>query len=168
MTGITLSFSGTDLLTESAFLRLEAAVGSMDDVMNDIGRVLVRSARDRILVSNQAPDGTPWKQSKRAIQKGGKTLLDKRRLHASITQEAHSDSVDWGSNMVYSAVHQLGAAAGAFGIWEGVLKGGGKRTLSLPFGDIPARPYLGVSNEDRETISELVVSYFDDAVGGGS
>lgn len=117
-------------------------------------------------MTNVSPDGTPWVPSKRATHVGGKTLHDSGRLLRSLTFEETSDSVEYGSNVVYSAIHQLGQAVGASGIWEGIGKNGKKRTLSIPFGDIPARPYLGVSSEDREVISELTESYFDGVIGG--
>jgi phage gpG-like protein len=166
MAGITLSLTHDELLSESAILRMEAATGDMTDLMSSLGEALVRSAHERIAQTNVGPDGKPWAQSKRAIQAGGKTLHKSGTLRSSISYLGGPDSVEVGSSVVYSAVHQLGAAVGAFGVLEGIGKGGKKRTLSIPFGDIPARPYLGVSSEDREVISELAESYFDGVIGG--
>lgn len=166
MTGITLSLTHDELLSESAFLRMEAATTDMTDLMDGIGRALVNSSMDRMRITNLAPDGKPWEPSRRVRESGGRTLNDSGVLRSSISSLAGPDSVEYGSSVVYSAVHQLGQAVGASGIWEGIGKNGKKRTLSIPFGDIPARPYLGVSSEDREVISELTESYFDGVIGG--
>ena len=160
MAGITIELSGEELVGESAFLQLEAAVADMSELMEDFGTHLARASKNRIRNTNLSPEGTPWPTSRRVERKGGKTLFDTHRLHNSITYEAGSDFVEVGSDVIYSAVHQLGAAAGAFGYWEGI-----GRRVPLPFGDIPARPYLGVSDDDRLVLGELATAYFDGLLG---
>lgn len=160
MAGITIELSGEELVGESAFLQLEAAVADMSELMGDFGRVLVEGTRKRIRETDLSPDGSYWRPSKRALATGGKTLNESGRLRRSITYEAGSDFVEVGSDVIYSAVHQLGAAAGAFGYWEGI-----GRRVPLPFGDIPARPYLGVSDDDRLILGELATAYFDGLLG---
>jgi len=56
--------------------------------------------------------------------------------------------------MVYAAVHQFGAAQGAFGNTS--------RGSPIPWGDIPARPYLGLSDDDRQEIETFVADRLGD------
>ena len=60
--------------------------------------------------------------------------------------------------MIYAAVMQLGAAQGEFGARIGKDKNG-------PWGDIPARPFLGVGPTDRENILETITEYLATAAG---
>lgn len=63
----------------------------------------------RLRFKNQAgPDGTPWKVSKRVRKQGGQTLVLKARLLRSITHNATNSGTEWGSNVVYARIHQLG------------------------------------------------------------
>ena len=142
-----------------------AAADDSTSLMEDIGTHLTRSAMTRIDRTNVGPDGVQWTMSRRVQNKGGKTLLDSHRLRNSIHFEAGPDFVEVGSDVIYSAVHQLGAAVGAFGRWQHFGPNGEDRSRPLPFGSIPARPYLGVSNEDRSVIADLVNIYFDNLAG---
>ena len=56
-----------------------------------------------------------------------------------------------GSGRVYAGTHQFGAKRGAFGR---TAKGG-----PIPWGDIPARPFLGLSDADANEITALVAGY---------
>ena len=60
---------------------------------------------------------------------------------------AKADSVTWGTNRKQAAVMQFGAQKGAFGLSD--------NGSSIPWGDIPARPFIGVGQEDIDTIVEL-------------
>lgn len=53
--------------------------------------------------------------------------------------------------MVYAAVMQGGAAQGAFGRTS---RGG-----PIPWGNIPARPFLGLSDSDRAGVLEIIAEY---------
>lgn len=60
-----------------------------------------------------------------------------------------------GSGQEYAAVHQFGAKAGS--LWQGRDKRG--RRAKSPWGDIPARPYLGLSKQDEQSILDIVQDY---------
>ena len=53
-----------------------------------------------------------------------------------------------GTNKVYAATHQFGAERGEFGA--------DRRGRPIPWGDIPARPFLGVGDEQRGIILEAL------------
>jgi phage gpG-like protein len=144
---------------DQALAGLDARAGDLSPLMDDIGAYLEQMARDRIEATNVGPDGTPWPVSLRAELDGGKTLFETGRLAASLTHLAGRDFSQIGSNVIYAGVHQEGA------IITG--KGGGALVFKLPDGqlievasvEIPARPYLGVSDDDETEILALTADY---------
>ena len=65
-------------------------------------------------------------------------------------------SVEIGSNMPYSAVMQFGAKRGAFGQ--------SSNGSPIPWGDIPARPFLGISSQDELNIREAIAGWLEAAL----
>lgn len=107
-----------------------------------VGAAMVSSTEERF--SNQrAPDGSPWLPSKRAIEQSGKTLRDTGRLIASLTYVQVPNGVRWGTNVKYAAMMNFG---------------GRKSTYSNLWGDIPARPFMGVNDADAETIENIIAN----------
>lgn len=96
-------------------------------------------------------------------------------LFGSISYRPFKDRVELSANKAYAALHQFGARKGQFGtvtaqIREHVrlLKSGKEvrvrahtRTMTLPWGNIPARPYMMVQDEDwdeiRDSIADLLL-----------
>lgn len=105
------------------------------------------------------PDGARWKPSARARATGGQTLVMKGQhggLLGSLTYRADNASAEWGTNKIYAAIHQEG----------GVIVPRTRKNLrfAVPGGfvstkrvNIPARPYLGVNDEDGREIQDVVV-----------
>jgi len=77
-----------------------------------------------------------------------------RALSTQIHYRAGQASVEVGSSMEYSAVQQFGAQKGAFGST--------KRGAPIPWGDIPARPFLGLSGSDKAAILDIISGYLKD------
>ncbi len=120
----------------------------------EIGEELVASTQLRFR-EETAPDSTKWPQSIRAREEGGQTLSDTRRLRNSITAAARPDRVEVGTNDKRAAVHQFGAVirpkrakALRFRV--------GKRWATKQEVSIPARPFLGVSDDDEQAIKEII------------
>lgn len=106
-----------------------------------LGGELDNQTRRRISSEKTDPDGEPWIEWSEAYaavrpQKGGLLDLD-GGLVDSIAYETSSDAITVGSNLVYALVHQEG--------WE-------KK-------NIPARPYLGVSDENLADLGQLVIDF---------
>lgn len=167
MTGVQLTASLADFGLPEGFDRAATAAGDMTDLMDSIGSVLINGARERIGVTNVSPDGVTWPKSLRAKEFGGPTLHDSGRLMASITSEAARDHVTVGSNMIYAGVHQGGATITA--------KNGKGLSFTLANGEqvlvgsvtIPARPYLGISEDERAQIEDVAIVHFNSLLGGG-
>ncbi len=106
----------------------------------------------------------PWKPVK---NRDGQPLRDTGRLMNSITRKATGSEVRVGTNVVYAAVHHFGAKRGSFGTKEVTVKPhtrlinqvfgrpltkarkvnvrAHQRSMPMPWGDIPARPFMLVT-----------------------
>ncbi|WP_066667353.1 MULTISPECIES: phage virion morphogenesis protein [unclassified Sphingomonas] len=137
--------------------------GDLTPLMQRIGVHLETTTIERFDLE-RAPDGARWLPSLRAKQTGGKTLTDTARLKQSIRFIASADRVEIGSNVRYARVHQEGATIRAKG---------GRLRFRLPGGlgfrspeqvVIPARPFLGLSAENREEIPALADDFVAEAL----
>ncbi|MBB96928.1 MAG: phage morphogenesis protein [Rhodobacteraceae bacterium] len=159
---VTLKVRFDDAAPQAALARAAFGARDLSQLMDLIGTVLVNGAVERIGQTNVAPDGTPWPKSLRAQLDDGITLHDSGQLMRSITHEAASDQVEVGSNMIYAGIHQTGGTIKA--------KNGKALAFTLANGEsaivgsvkIPARPYLGISDEERMQAEEVSVQYFAD------
>lgn len=132
-----------------------ALLAKLDDLspfFASVGEVLVGSTIDRF-ASETDPDGAKWAAHAPAtianrLKRHGNAPLTILRLSGhlagSINYQASATRVEVGNNVVYGAIHQFGGQAGR----------GHKVT-------IPARPYLGLSDDDREQIEETMDDYLD-------
>jgi len=117
--------------------RMAAALERPERMFDEIGALVAASVVDRF-ERGRGPDGRRWTPSRRAVEQGGRTLVDRARLRDSVTHVARRDGVDIGTNVVYAAVHQFGSG-----------------DLARPKG-IPARPFLGLDDEDERGILEIL------------
>lgn len=131
-----------------------------------LSEVVVESTDERFRLSKD-PTGRRWPTSERAAREGGKTLIRTSFLRSSIHGEA--DDTGWavGTNVKYAATHQFGA--------DRTIRPKRAKALRFKIGDqwimrkqvrvkIPARPFLGLSDEDWEEIRQTV----EDFIGGDS
>lgn len=104
----------------------------------------------------RGPDGKRWKTSIRAAETGGKTLIDSSQLRNSIKTTADASGFAVGTNVKHAATHQFGDKGRTIRA---------KRAKNLRFQvggqwiskkkvkvNIPARPFLGLSDEDMQEI----------------
>lgn len=152
--------------------RLESRMTDLTPAMRAIGEI-VRESVMRNFAQSRSPEGIPWKRSLRAKLRGGMTLIDTATLKNSIHVRADKTRVRVGSPVRYAAVHQFGARAGSFGVVAATVKAHVRRGRSgkshnvrahtrrqkVPWGDIPARPFLGVRREDWGEIRETILDY---------
>ncbi len=164
MAGIQFTVTLEDQAINRALVGLAAASLDMTEPMDAIGRVLVNGAVERIGTTNVTPQGEAWEPSQRAKEKGGKTLHDSGALMRSINAWAAPDHVVVGTNVLYAAVHQFGATTGSLGAWVGTDKNGRDMTVLSPWGDILARPYLGISDDEETSIIELLRDHYGDII----
>ena len=162
---------------------LHALVGRAQDmrpVLLEIGEDMAESTKQRFS-STSAPDGTAWapnsaltlaryssnfaRKKDGSLTKSSATKLagkkpgtgETRMLATTINYQVQgTDSVGIGSPMVYAGTFNFGAQSGEFGFGMHSSRVG---SFPIPWGDIPARPFLGASDEDQTNIVRLVRSY---------
>ena len=157
---INIELDDTDI--RHTFNRLLQAGADMQPLMRNIGETLLNSTRERFK-DEESPDGATWEPLSAITKKIKKKNQDKvltqdGHLAGQLTYRANPKYVEIGSTRIYASVHQFGAtikpkngAALVFGP-----EGGKIYARSVT---IPARPYLGVSSEDRTTIVDAVNDY---------
>jgi phage virion morphogenesis protein len=133
---------------------LALQLGDMTQVMQDIGELLLNSTKERFQ-QGVAPDGSTW--AAKSVHTAGR---DRRPLFgpsgilsSQIFYEAAPDHVEIGSNRVYAAMMQFG---------------GTKAQFPHLWGNIPARPFLGISETDREGIFATVEDWLQSVAQGGA
>lgn len=154
----------------AALKTLKDRAENLKPLFDDIGEHLAETTKMRFATST-APDGTRWapntpatylgylsafktsfSKSGRISAKGQARASNKRPLIGetgllayTISYDAGSNSVDIFSPLIYSAVQQFGNP--------------NNRYFGGALAPIPARPYLGLSDDDRGAIIEKVAGY---------
>ena len=118
----------------------------------EIGEELVDSTKKRF-ETQAGPDGTPWARNKPSTIKrkgrdqpltGGGTLMD--QINYQLTG---NDTLEVGSPTIYAAMQQFGGTKAQFpNLW----------------GDIPARQFIGVSDEDEDKIVDIFSLYLKNEI----
>ena len=159
MTGVAVEFEVEGLVDVG---RVLGRLSQLDLVeLQDVaGGLLVSSAQRRIQEEKTSPEGVAWPAWSPAYAAtripGVHSLLvgghrpagegvrsEGGHLQGSIEHHFAGDVVLIGSNLPYAAVHQFGSDDG---------------------GNIPARPYLGISADDRAAIEAMALDLFGEAV----
>ncbi|KAA5603221.1 phage virion morphogenesis protein [Roseospira marina] len=161
MAGISITVSGDEFVGRGLD-GLIARTGDLTPAMDMIGTMLDTSVDHRFETETD-PDGQPWPKSIRALSEGGQTLTDRRHLRGSITHEAGPTSVRQGTNLIYARPHQLGALIKPKAAKALTFRIGG-RTVQVQQVTIPARPYLGLSAEDRTEAGEIIADWVTGAL----
>ncbi len=145
----------------SGLTRLAAQMGDLTPVMEQIGEYMVMSTKERFK-KGTSPEGAKWapKSATTLARYGARksNRVDTRplfgpsgMLSSQIFHEAGPDSLEVGSNLIYAAVQQFGAGKGQFGNMT--------NGSPIPWGNIPARPFLGISPEDETNILALIADF---------
>ncbi len=104
-----------------------------------------------------------------------KILMDTGFLRNSIFPTVFKNKAILGTNVPYASTHQFGAKKGEFGTVLALIKAykrrdkngrktimvrEHKRRINVPFGDIPARPFMNLREEDKKRIVDLIKNSF--------
>jgi phage virion morphogenesis protein len=161
MTGVSVTVS--DMEVQRALAALARLGRDPAPALKALGPLLVASTRNRI-VAEQAPDGAAWPRlhPAYAAAKRGPGMLRERAmrggLFGSLTSQQDGDTLRIGTNKRYAAVHQFGAVIRPQTAPALVFPLGG-RTVRAKRVTIPARPFLGISAADRDTIAEVIADF---------
>lgn len=165
-----------DEQVRAALQRLRGRAENLSPLMQRIGELLVESTQDRFSTAT-APDGSAWAPntettitrylgltrgnhkkdgslSKKGAARGaakkpltGETGELRRQIHYRVI----GNSLEVGSSMEYAAVQQFGRKKGE--------SGSDRRGRPIPWGDIPARPFIGLSDDDKSGIEQSISDY---------
>jgi phage virion morphogenesis protein len=147
-----------------ALSNLADLFGDLTPLMGRLAQQLQTSTLDRF-PTGRAPDGSVWapKSPVTLARNPGYTrpLIGRRgELSSTIGANWGADFAEISSARPQAAVLQFGAAQGAFGRT--------KRGGPIPWGNIPARPFFGISAQDETDILEIVAEWFQAAATGGA
>lgn len=112
--------------------------------------------------TSKGPDGRRWETSIRAATEGGKTLVQTAQLRNSIRSKSDASGFAVGTNVKHAATHQFGD--------ERTIRARKAKALRFRVGgkwvskkqvrvSIPARPFLGLSDDDLEEIKGTVEDF---------
>lgn len=131
-----------------------------------INAALAQGVRESTLErfrQSKGPDGRRWKSSKRAILEGGKTLVKTAQLRNSIHARSDASGFAVGTNAKHAATHQFGEPGR-------IIRARRKKVLRFQYNGkwvskkqvrvkIPARPFLGLSDEDMQEMKATVEDF---------
>jgi phage virion morphogenesis protein len=174
-----------------ALKALRERVEHLAPAMKEIGEELTESTKQRFVTST-APDGSRWAENsdlvllrflgqvsgayrKKATPTGGRGLTargakalggkkpligETRNLSSTINYQV----VDGGTTLLvgspekYASTQQFGAKQGEYGST--------RHGAPIPWGDIPARPFLGLSDRDAHDVLAILRRHIARAAGG--
>lgn len=149
--------------------RLVRSLGKMarPEFKKGLVKAVAEAARgeiDESFASERAPQGHPWKRSRRAEAQSGQTLSASGRLRRSFTYAVGANGFSVGTNVRYARVHQYG----------GLIRPKRKKALRFKLGKqfvtvksvrLPARPFVpepGLSPRWERAFVEAIESYLDE------
>jgi phage virion morphogenesis protein len=130
-----------DAEIKAALKDLAAKLNDLTPFFNDGGETLLNSTRERFR-SQTAPDGAPWAALSPDYRRRKKRNADKvltlwGHLRGTLGKRADKDSLRIGTPLIYGAAHQFGR----------------------PEINLPARPFLGLSETDRADLLAALNDY---------
>ncbi|WP_273152819.1 phage virion morphogenesis protein [Methylophaga thiooxydans] len=144
---ISIDYSFPDKAIAARLRALVDAGEDLEPAFIDIGEGLLNSTHDR-WDQQVDPEGNPWepldpKYQARKKKNADKVLVLEGFMRDTLAYNTSSQSMEMGTNLIQGATHQ--------------------------FGDddrgIPARPYLGVSEDDEQMIIDTLHDHFQEALG---
>lgn len=188
MSGVRVEVTVDDRELRAGLTELLARGRDLGAAFKSIGEMMLRSTDNRFR-DQVDPEGAPWlpidpawRDQKRRRGHIQKILQMRGRLRGSITYKDSNDRIAVGTNVVYAAIHQLGGEidqaartqvlafrgpANKPGRFISREKAGKSRkavtiriaTIKARTITMPARPYLGLSGQDRERVVKILTRH---------
>lgn len=159
-----LNISIDDSRVMNRLNRMAAKGESLRPLMRTCSEIMCREVE-----KNFAAGGRPtaWKETARSRRDGGKPLTRTARLRRSITADSDDVSARAGTNVKYARIHQLGGKTKPHIIrarnkevlsWPGARHP--VRAVNHPGSNIPARPFLVMTDDGMRQIEKSAEDYF--------
>lgn len=129
-----------DLLNDN-ISQLIAKFGNLEPILGAVGDVLQSSTKTRIATTKTAPDGARWADilpSTKAKKGRDDILIDTSSLIDSVIYQVTGNTLEVGTAMTYAPLLQLGTK------------------------NMPAREFLGISDDDRRQIDARLTEFLED------
>lgn len=130
--------------------------GATRDLMDALGALGAEQTKQRIATEKTSPDGAAWPASRNNPD----TLHLEGHLLGSISHTASETETRWGSNLVYAAIHQTGGTIRPKNGKSLVFRAGNQLIFAREV-NIPPRPYLGLSDENKSEITEAIGDWLE-------
>lgn len=148
MAGARIELELDDRPVQEALERLLEAGEDLSPALQDIGEYLQLSHDDRFR-DQVDPDGTPWaplspRYRRRKRRNADKILVLDGFLRDLLRYQEDGQTLEFGTDRPYGATHQFGD----------------------PDRNIPARPFLGISDDDEIEILAILRDHLAEAVDG--
>ena len=162
MAGTSLSITLDDAALVRQLGQLIGALTHPEPALRSIGEELQRTTQERFdQGQKQAPDGTPWARNRPvtiALKGRDNPLYQRGNLQNTIRYQLRgATGVEVGTNLIYGAAHQFGMPKG--------YAGRTRRGAPIPWGNVPARPYLGLSADDETEVVRILRDYLERQTG---
>ncbi|WP_299316246.1 phage virion morphogenesis protein [uncultured Halomonas sp.] len=135
----------------AALERLSRTYADSQSAFQDAGELLMQSTKKRFK-DKTAPDGSPWPANapitEAAKGKNNPLVGESKRLGREIHYRARDNLLEIGSPLEYAAAQHFGARRGAFGSTA--------QGRPIPWGNIPPRAFLGLSDDDRKGVLQVM------------
>ncbi len=158
---VQLTVQGDDIVIR-AFARIQDK-SMRGDLMDEIGAYGVSSTQQRF-IDGQGPGGINWKKSFRARQQNGQTLRADNHLFNSLTHDFNDSSVSWGTNIPYAGIHQHGGTIRPKAAKKLAFKLANGRFVMTDKVEMPARPFLGIDDDDGDEIKNIAVDWMKECL----
>lgn len=146
---MTISITWDDREVTRALQKLAANTNNLSPAFREIGELLVESTKERFS-AGKGPNDQPWaKNAPTTLARKGRNLplIDSGTLMEQIHYALiGNDTLEVGSSMEYAAMQQFG---------------GKKSDFLYLWGDIPARPFLGISDQDEAGILAILREHIE-------
>lgn len=171
--------------------RLSIAMDDLSEPMAEISNEWLENTRSRFL-REESPLGVPWQKSKAAIEEGRSTLYESGALFNELDRDSGRDFAEVGVQATggpaeYAAIHNFGGVIDhpggtayritEHGLAKFVSNGSAQRHAMHGHGvlprtqphniTMPARPYIGVADEDEIMAMQVLTSHFLTIIAAG-
>ena len=146
--------------------RLQNLFDDMTPFYQNISEILKEASRRAFRDQADPSSGASWAPlSPVTVKRRGSSkpiLKVTGDMEASVWPGFNGYSAWISSNIVYAKTQFFGAKKGAFGYSIG---GHFRRVTPIPWGDIPARRFMGLGQEDKDEIVDFIKNKIKQAVG---
>lgn len=171
--GVTFTASLDDAAMRVALGRVEGLMTVPTPMLKQIGAGIVAAVQEHFELQSD-PWGKPWHALCPAylpMKQNSRILTESHHLVDSVNYQVGTNSVSAGSNVIYARIHQLGGkivpkTQPALSFLLGVGVGNKPGIVQVKSVTIPARPYLGLGEAEKEAIALAVKLHVRRALRG--